>query len=123
MTEEIKHIGIVDWFHDQARDANYGFVRHPIIGQHYFNEKLIDKNQDVTRVKTNTIVTFNSKESKHKRGSFEAFNVHLLENEMDINFLLSEMLSAISRENNSDFDIIKTVPLFSITQNTHYLAK
>jgi len=108
MTEELKYIGIVDWFHDQSRDANYGFVRHSIIGQHYFNEKLIDKNQDVTKIKTNTIVTFNSKESKHKKGSYEAFNVHLLENEMDLNFLLSEILLSICSQNNGDLDIIKT---------------
>jgi hypothetical protein len=84
MKDNIKYIGIVDWFYDQIRNAKYGFVRHPLVGQHYFNENLIDQTEELSSFKEDAVVIFNSKESKHKKGSFEAYNVRLIENEIDL---------------------------------------
>jgi hypothetical protein len=107
MKDNIKYIGIVDWFYDQIRNAKYGFVRHPLVGQHYFNENLIDQTEELSSFKEDAVVIFNSKESKHKKGSFEAYNVRLIENEIDLEFLFNELLSAIKGPENSDSKKIK----------------
>lgn len=45
-TETEKYVGLVKWFHDQAKNANYGFIQHAILGDLFFHEKSIEQGQD-----------------------------------------------------------------------------
>ena len=40
-----KHVGIVNWFHDKTKDANYGFINHAVLGELFFHEKGIQQLQ------------------------------------------------------------------------------
>jgi len=114
MENKIKLVGVVDWFHDKMRDAesrsnaNYGFIKHPIIGEHYFNERLVDPKTNLNDLTTDTVVTFYSRESSHKKGSFEAYNVCLLEMENDIQFYIAEFLNTFLIKVGVDIEIIKS---------------
>lgn len=108
MENNIKLVGIVDWFHDHIRDADYGFVRHEIIGQHYFNGKSVALGTDLSRFKMDTVVTFSSRESGRKKGTFEAFNVSLAQDETDLHFLTSEFLNSILFKRSNDTSLIRT---------------
>ncbi len=46
-----KYIGLVKWFYNEARDANYGFVYHPKLGNLFFHEWSLSKNSDIQTVK------------------------------------------------------------------------
>ncbi len=37
-----KHIGLVKWFHDQTRDANYGFIQHAKLGDLFFMNAVLN---------------------------------------------------------------------------------
>jgi hypothetical protein len=108
MENKIKLVGVVDWFHDKIRDADYGFVRHEIIGQHYFNDKSVASGADLSRFKMDTVVTFSSRESGRKKGTFEAYNVSLAEDETDLHFLISEFLNSILFKRSNDTNLIRT---------------
>ena len=82
-----KYIGLVKWFHDQAKGANYGFIQHAILGDLFFHEKSIEQGQNIASFSENEMVVFNSQESKKHKGKLEAINVKLLSNEIDLEFL------------------------------------
>jgi len=91
----VLHIGIIKWFHDQAKDANYGFIQHNLLGEVFFHAKNITQGQDIQSFKENTIVVFNIRESKKYRGEEEAINVRLIESENDLQFLIAYLLSVL----------------------------
>lgn len=37
-----RYIGLVKWFHDQAKNANYGFIQHAKLGDLFFHERSIE---------------------------------------------------------------------------------
>ncbi len=108
MDKNIKLVGVVDWFHDNIRDANYGFVKHPIIGEHYFNQKLVDPKTNLKDLRTDTVVTFYSRESSNKKGAYEAYDVCLLDAENDIHFFIAEFLSTFLIKAGVDLEKIKS---------------
>ena len=103
-----KFIGLVKWFHDQAKDANYGFIQHAILGDLFFHEKSIEQGQNINSFRENEMVVFHSQESKKHKGKLEAINVKLLINETDLEFLFLHFLSLLKEKNNySDYNIIQ----------------
>ena len=48
-----KHIGVVNWFRDQAKNANYGFIHHVTLGDLFFHENGISQGQDINSFKEN----------------------------------------------------------------------
>lgn len=106
LKNNIKYIGIVKWYHDHVRDANYGFIQHDKLGEVYFNERSIE--QDIKLFSENTIVVFKANESKKHKGKFEASVVKYLEYESDLNFLFSHYLSILSRKDKySEYKLIQ----------------
>lgn len=88
-----KHIGVVKWFHDQAKNANYGFIQHAVLGDLFFHEKSIEQGQNINSFKEDEIVVFTPQQSKKHESKLEAVQVMLLSNEMDLNFLFNHFLS------------------------------
>jgi hypothetical protein len=108
MAEKEKYIGLVKWFHDKVRDANYGFIQHAKLGDLFFHQHSIEEGQDIKSFRENTIVVFNSQESKKYKGKLEAIDVKYLENETDFNFLFSHFLSILNEKGKySDYNIIQ----------------
>ena len=87
-----KHVGIVNWFHDKAKDANYGFINHAVLGELFFHEKGIEQGQIINDFKENEVVIFVSQVSKKHTNKLEATHVKLLSTEIDIDFLLKYFL-------------------------------
>lgn len=108
MDNKIKLVGVVDWFHDKIRESNYGFVKHPIIGEHYFNERLVNPKTNLKDLRTDTVVTFYSRESSNKKGAYEAYDVCLLDTENDIQFFISEFLNIFLVKVGVDIEKIKS---------------
>ena len=108
MDNKIKLVGVVDWFHDKIREANYGFVKHPIIGEHYFNERLVNPKTNLKDLRTDTVVTFYSRESSNKKGAYEAYDVCLLDIENDIQFFIAEFLNTFLIKVGVDIEKIKS---------------
>lgn len=108
MDNKIKLVGIVDWFHDKIRESNYGFVKHPIIGEHYFNEKLVNPKTNLKDLRTDTLVTFYSRQSSNKKGAYEAYDVRLLDTENDIQFFITEFLNTFLVKVGVDIEKIKS---------------
>ncbi len=106
-----KYLGVIKWFHDHAKDANYGFIEHPKFGDLFFHEKSAAKGQEIGGFSEGKIVTFYLIPTKKKGGikgnslkdipviikqnsdnkNPEAFNVLLLAHEYDAAFLLREI--------------------------------
>lgn len=108
MVDGEKYIGLVKWFHDQARDANYGFIQHAKLGDLFFHERSIEQGQDIKSFRENAIVVFASQESKKHKGKLEAIGVKYLDNETDLNFLFSHFLSILTEKGKySDYNIIQ----------------
>ena len=87
-----KHVGIVNWFHDKTKDANYGFINHAVLGELFFHEKGIEQGQIINDFKENEVVIFVSQVSKKHTNKLEATHVKLLSTEIDIDFLLKYFL-------------------------------
>lgn len=87
-----KHIGVVNWFRDQAKNANYGFIHHVTLGDLFFHENGISQGQDINSFKENEIVIFTPQESKKYKEKIEASQVILLSNEIDLNFLFNTFI-------------------------------
>jgi hypothetical protein len=103
-----KYIGLVKWFRDKTRDANYGFIQHATLGDLFFHERSIEKGQDINSFRENTIVVFASQESKKHTGKLEAVGVKYLEAETDLIFLFNHFLSIISEKGKySDYTTIQ----------------
>jgi len=98
MADTEKYIGLVKWFRDQARDANYGFIQHAKLGDLFFHERSIEHGQDINSFRENAIVVFVAQESKKHKGKLEAVGVKYLDSETDLNFLLSHFLSILSEK-------------------------
>lgn len=98
MADTEKYIGLVKWFHDQARDANYGFIQHAKLGDLFFHERSIEQGQDIKSFRENTIIVFIAQESKKHKGKLEAVGVKYLDNENDLNFLFSHFLSILTEK-------------------------
>jgi hypothetical protein len=108
MADKEKYIGLVKWFHDQARDANYGFIQHAKLGDLFFHERSIEQGQDIKFFRENAIVVFVSQESKKHKGKLEAVDVKYLDNETDLNFLFSHFLSFLTEKGKySDYNTIQ----------------
>lgn len=107
MDNKIKLVGVVDWFHDKIREANYGFIKHPIIGEHYFNDRLVNPKTNLKDLRTDTVVTFYSRESSKKKGAYEAYDVCLLDFENDIEFCITEYLNSFSIQGSVEIEKIK----------------
>ncbi|HAO09303.1 MAG TPA: hypothetical protein DCQ50_20520 [Chryseobacterium sp.] len=108
MADIEKYIGLVKWFHDQARDANYGFIQHAKLGDLFFHERSIEQGQDIKSFRENAIVVFVSQESKKHKGKLEAVGVKYLDNETDLNFLFSHFLSILTEKGKySDYNTIQ----------------
>jgi uncharacterized protein (DUF2164 family) len=103
-----KYIGVVKWFHDAQRKADYGFIQHTKLGEVYFNESSILEGQSKEKFSENNIVVFKSRQSTRKRNSLEAFDVTLIRNEKNIIFLFSHFLSSFSeKENYNDYNLLQ----------------
>jgi hypothetical protein len=108
MSDNEKYIGLVKWFHDKTRNANYGFIQHAKLGDLFFHESSIEKDQDINSFRENAIVVFFTQESKKQKDKIEAVGVKYLENETDINFLFEHFLSTLTEKKNyDDYNIIK----------------
>ena len=103
-----KYIGLVKCLHDQARDANYGFIQHAKLGDLFFHERSIEEGQDIKFFRENAIVVFFAKESKKNIGKLEAVDVKNLDNETDLNFLFSHFLLILTEKGKySDYNTIQ----------------
>lgn len=103
-----KYIGLVKWFHDQARDANYGFIQHAKLGDLFFHERSIEQGQDISSFRENAIVVFTAQESKKHKDKLEAICVKYLDTETDLNFLFSHFLSILTEKGKySDYNTIQ----------------
>lgn len=103
-----KYIGLVKWFHDQAKNANYGFIQHAILGDLFFHEKSIEKGQEISSFTENEIVVFNSIKSKKHQDKLEAVDVKLLKTENDLKFLFEHFLLLLTAKGKySDYNIIQ----------------
>lgn len=71
-----KYVGLVKWFHDQAKNANYGFIQHAILGDLFFHEKSIEQGQDTSSFKENEVVAFISQASKNTKGNSKLFKLN-----------------------------------------------
>lgn len=98
-----KKIGVVKWFYNEHKKANYGFIQHAILGDLFFHEKSLESGQDIGLFKEGEAVVFISQESKKYSGKLEAINVMLLSNEKNINFLFDYILEVV-RSNVSIFN-------------------
>lgn len=108
MADKEKYIGLVKWFHDQARDANYGFIQHAKLGDLFFHERSIEQGQDINSFRENAIVVFVAQESKKHKGKLEAVSVKYLNNETDLNFLFGHFLSILTEKGKySDYNTIQ----------------
>lgn len=118
MTEfEKKNIGVVKWFHDQQRDADYGFIQHSKLGDIYFNSKSIIEGQELEKFNENEVIVFEVRKSSRKKDSLEAHSVKLIKNENDIHFLFSEFLLLFSEKDvYSDYNLVQK-NVFSSIQN------
>ena len=72
-----KHVGIVNWFHDKTKDANYGFINHAVLGELFFHEKGIEQGQIINDFKENEVVIFVSQVSKKHTNKLEATHVEI----------------------------------------------
>jgi len=107
-TETEKYVGLVKWFHDQAKNANYGFIQHAILGDLFFHERSIEQGQDITSFKENEVVVFISQSSKKHEGKLEAIQVKILSTETDLNFLFNHFLSILTEKGKySDYNHIQ----------------
>ncbi|KAA9037163.1 cold shock domain-containing protein [Ginsengibacter hankyongi] len=103
-----KYIGLVKWFHDEARDANYGFIQHAKLGDLFFHERSIEQGQNINTFKENAIVVFTVQESKRHKGKLEAIDVKYLDTETDLNFLFNHFLSILTEKGKySDYNTIQ----------------
>lgn len=89
-----RFIGLIKWFHDKAKNSNYGFIQHFKLGDIFFHEKSIDKGQDIFSFKDNVVVIFTPQSSK--KGKLEAIQVKLISNETDLVFLFNLFLSILN---------------------------
>ena len=108
MSDTKKYIGLVKWFHDQARDANYGFIQHAKLGDLFFHERSIEQGQNICSFQENAIVVFAAQESKKHKDKLEAVSVKYLDTETDLNFLFSHFLSVLTEKGKySDYNTIQ----------------
>ncbi len=103
-----KYIGLVKWFHDSVKNANYGFIQHAILGDLFFHERSIEQGQNINAFVEDEVVVFVSQASKKYDGKLEAIQVKLLSTEDDINFLFNHFLSILTeRGKYSDYNQIQ----------------
>ena len=103
-----KYIGLVKWFHDQAKNANYGFIQHAKLGDLFFHERSIEQGQDINSFRENAIVVFTAQESRKHKDKLEAVGVKYLDTETDLNFLFSHFLSILTEKGKySDYNTIQ----------------
>ena len=106
--ETKKYTGLVKWFHDLAKDANYGFIQHAILGDLFFHERSIEQGQNLESFRENETVVFISQLSKKHEGKLEAVHVKLLSTETDLNFLFNQFLSILTEKGKySDYNNIQ----------------
>lgn len=103
-----KYIGLVKWFHDQTKDANYGFIQHAKLGDLFFHERSIEQGQVINSFRENAIVVFTVQESRKHKDKLEAVGVKYLDTETDLNFLFSHYLSILTEKTKySDYNTIQ----------------
>jgi cold shock CspA family protein len=107
MTDSNKYIGIVKWFHDQTREANYGFIQHAKLGDIFFHEKSTSGGQNISLFRQDAIVVFNTQESKKHEGKLEAINIRILDTESDVIYLFEQLLIVLAEKSEySYYDLI-----------------
>lgn len=94
-----KQIGTINWFHDNTKNSNYGFIKHPLLGDLFFHEENIIKGQDLKSFIQNEVVIFIPQTSKKYQGKLEAIEVTLLSNENDLRFLLDVLYPQLIHKN------------------------
>lgn len=103
-----RYIGLVKWFHDQAKNANYGFIQHAKLGDLFFHERSIEQGQEINSFRENAIVVFTAQESTKHKDKLEAVGVKYLDTETDLNFLFSHFLSILTEKGKySDYNTIQ----------------
>lgn len=129
-SDTAKYIGLVKWFHDQVRDANYGFIQHAKLGDLFFHERSIEHGQNINSFRENAIVVFLAQESKKHKDKLEAVGVKYLETETDLIFLFSHFLSILTEKRKYlDYNIIqkgvhlKIITLFEKTNDKKIVEK
>lgn len=96
-----KQIGTINWFHDNTKNSNYGFIKHPSLGDLFFHEENIIKGQDLKLFIQNEVVIFTPQTSKKYQGKLEAIEVILLSNENDLRFLLDILYPHLIHKNST----------------------
>lgn len=95
-----KHIGIIKWFHDKARNANYGFIDAYLLGDVFFHESSLNDKEKVEEIAANKSVIFSIKKSR-KENNVQACDVQLLSSVDDSDVLIKLFISMMSEENGS----------------------
>ena len=128
MSKTEKYIGIVKWFHDHAKNADYGFIQHSVLGDLFFHKNSIESGQNIDSFRENEVVVFSIKHRErqiniktnkfedipkiisfsNQRKKEEAINVLLLSKERDETFLIHQLLSNLTKKNISpDYNTIQ----------------
>ncbi len=90
-------IGIVKWFQDESKNANYGFIEHSRYGDLFFHKRNIAKGQDVNSFFEDTVVVFVAQPSSKHIGKYEAIQVTRIENVQDLSFLFDQFLNVLKK--------------------------
>ena len=120
-----KYIGLVKWFHDSVKKANYGFIQHAVLGDLFFHENSIEQGQDNDLFRENELVVFVSQPSHKHKEKIEAVQVKILKTETDIRFLFGHFLFLLTEKGKyTDYNIIqrgvhsRILELIEVSENT-----
>ena len=91
------HLGIVKWFGDQAKKANYGFIHHVALGDLFFHENNIESNQDANKFKEGEVVIFVPKPSQKHDGKLNATSVKIFDTEDNLKILFTLFLNLFTK--------------------------
>ena len=95
MTEDIKYVGIIKWFGDRSRDANYGFIEVLLLGDLFFHQRSVAPGQDVSSFRENTVVVFSIRDSHKYQNRKEAVEVKCLSSELNLDFVFDQYLKIV----------------------------
>lgn len=103
-----RYVGLVKWFYDENRKANYGFIHHIKYGDLFFHERSIDKDQRIKDFVENKAVSFNIQPSARHSDKYEAFTVRLLSSEPNLTYLFQIFLDNLkTRDTYSDYKVLQ----------------
>ena len=93
------HIGIVKWYHDSVKQADYGFILNKEYNELFFHENNVISSE----IDERDVVIFKVKSSQKHQDKFEAFDVRLVKSELNFSNLFSSLLQRINSEGFIDF--------------------